>query len=405
MFGNKKRRVYLDYAASTPVCREARRAMMAALEFCGNPSALHREGKEAGRSLAASRGGIASFLGVRAREIVFTSGGTESNTLAILGTAKRLERIHRTLKGTKWLVSAIEHPSVLETFAEVERLGGTVSHLEPDERGVVTGDALTRALTPETVCVSIGWANSETGVVQPLRALGQKLREHERAAGTRVIFHSDAGAAPLYLQSTVHTLGVDLMTLDSGKAYGPQGIALLYVAGGAEPHPVLYGGGQERGMRPGGERVALAAGFAAALERLPKRRTLEARRVQSLRDTLRDGVLRMFPGALVNTPSGHSLPHMLNVSIPDISSEYLVLALDHAGIALSTKSACREGEESGSHVVRSLGGENWRAESTIRFSLGETTVRSDVSRTLRALEEVKKRLPTRAFERTKQDRV
>lgn len=375
-----KKRIYLDYASAPPVLPEAIAAMREAETLIGNPGAIHAEAVAAKKSLEDSRARIASLLGCKAREILFTSGLTEANNLAIVGYAKHLERTKRTLEGTHWLVSSIEHDSVLASFAEVERLGGSVSYVEPNQRGIITPEAVAAALRKETVFVSVGWANNEIGTVQPLGKIAQTIRKTH----PNIIIHSDAGQAPLYLATLVHSLGVDLLALGSNKLYGPHGIGALYV-GKKELAPVTFGGKQERGMRAGTENVALAAGFAAAFEVVVRERGEEARRLKNLRDEFVKELQQKIPGLILNGDVKYSLPHMLNVSIPNISSEYVTLALDAKGIAISTKSACREGEESRSHVVAALGGEEWRAENTLRFSLGRDTTENDIRRTAETL--------------------
>ncbi len=375
----KKPRIYLDYASAPPVCDAALAAMREEEGRVGNPGALHAEGVAAKQSLERSREQVARFLEVKPREIIFTPGLTASNALAIVGRARWMQEAG-TLRGSHWIVSAIEHSSVLACFAEVRRMGADVSEVMPDARGIVTPDAVRALVRPETVFVSIGWANGEIGIIQPLSDIARVLRAGEQDAGRpehSIIFHADAGQAPVYLSTLAHSLGVDLLSLGANKLYGPHGIGALYVRGTLELSPLLFGGGQERGMWAGTESVALAAGFAAAYSDLVRVRKDESARIRELRDAFAQELLEKVPGLVVNGDPRHSLPHLLDVSIPDVSSEYLVLALDHAGIAVSTKSACREGETA-SHVVEALGQEAWRARHTIRFSLGCHTTKADL---------------------------
>jgi cysteine desulfurase len=274
----------------------------------------------------------------------------------------------------------------------VECLGGIVTHVEPDGRGIVDSARVARALRHETVFVSVGWANNEIGVIQPLADIARAIRSHEHANGTRVLFHADAGQGPLYKTPYVHTLGVDLFSLGSGKLYGPRGVGALYVSNRAELAPLILGGNQERGMRAGTESPALAAGFAEAFAAIASERAREARRLAKLRDALARDILRAIPGAVLNGDLAHALPHMLNVSIPQISGEYLVLSLDRRGISAATKSACEEGAAE-SHVVAALipgevGKESWRAANTVRFSLGRDTSERDVRRVRHILSDV-----------------
>ncbi len=382
MFGlfTPKKRVYLDYASAPPVCAEAEAAMRKAQRFIGNPGAIHREAVEAKQHLEHARERIARALGVKTRDILFTSGLTEANNLAIVGFARALERTRRTLAGTHWIVSAIEHASVLAAFGEVERLGGSVTFIDPDTRGIILPEMIAQALKPETVLVSVGWANNEIGTIQPLRDIAAVVHAHEQKAGSTVIFHTDAGQAPLYLATTVHSLGVDLLALGSNKLYGPHGIGALYQSHRAALAPILHGGPQERGLRAGTENVALAAGFAAAFERVLRERERETKRLKQLRDEVARSLQAGVPEIVINGDLRYALPHMLNIAVPAVSTEYLTLALDSRGFALSTKSACREGEESRSHVVASLGEPAWRAAHTIRISLGRDTTAGDLKR-------------------------
>ncbi len=382
MFGFS-RRVYMDYASATPPLKEAISAMRDAEDYLGNPGAIHSEGVEAKKILEDARSAIASELACKARELIFTSGLTESNDLAILGVARALEYADR-MKGSHWVVSAIEHDAVLESFAEIERLGGIVSHVQPNEKGVITVEAVQKALKAETVLISIGWANNETGVIQPLREIARAAR----AVNENIVVHSDAGQAPLYIAPHVHTLDVDLLSLGSNKLYGPHGIGALYISNRVNMKNILHGGKQERALRPGTENVALAAGFAEAVRSVAKERDTEKKRLCDLRDKLANEIEKNIPGVVINGDTGRALPHMLNISIPNIKSEYVTLALDRDGVAVSTKSACREGEESRSHVISAMADENWRAENTLRFSLGRETRSGDILHAVKTLAKI-----------------
>ncbi|OGG56795.1 hypothetical protein A2680_02645 [Candidatus Kaiserbacteria bacterium RIFCSPHIGHO2_01_FULL_55_37] len=397
MFGFKKR-IYLDYASATPVHPKAARALSDAMGVFANPGALHSEGVLAKGFLTASRERIAKQLGCKARELIFTSGLTESNTIAIVGAARALEVRRRFLEGTHWVVSAIEHSSVLECFAEVERMGGKVTHVYPDKKGLITPEEIAKALRPDTVFISIGWGNNEIGTVQPLSGIARALHRHEKGNRANILFHSDAGQAPLYLSPQVNSLGVDLFSLGSGKLYGPRGVGALHLSNRVSALPVTHGGGQERGLRPGTEEPALAAGFAKALDLITLERDAEVKRLRKLRDDFAREIVARIPGTVINGDLKHTLPHMLNVSIPgERTGEYLVLALDHAGLSLSTKSACREGEAD-SHVVVCLAEaeakagnkpvSEWRARNTLRFSLGRDTTAGDLKRALSVLKKI-----------------
>lgn len=377
----RPQRVYLDYAGATPLHPRARSVMRAHEDVYANPGAIHTEAVRAAGLLNDARRGIARELACKPRELVFTSGGTEANNLAILGLARHMLLSGGDLKKTHWVVSSIEHSSVLECFSEIERMGGTVTHVDPDEHGHISVEAVLNALRPETVLVSIGWANGEIGTIQPLRDIAHALR-----AQPEVLLHTDAGQAPLYLSPQVHTLGVDMMTLDSGKLYGPRGVGAVYLSNRVALAPILHGGGQERGLRPGTENPLLALGFAEALRATGSEREHEARRLRALRERFLTA-LSAISGCIVNGEK-RMLPHIVNISIPGIQSEYVTLALDARGFALSTKSACREGHNRRSHVVEALGGAEWRAENTLRFSFGRETTERDILRAVEALSEI-----------------
>lgn len=383
LFGRK--RVYLDYASAPPVHRSAQTAIQTAEKYYGNAGAIHSEGAESAAALSEARTRIAALLNVKPREIIFTSGLTESNNLAIIGFARALELKRRTLEGTHWIVSAIEHSSVLDCFAEIERMGARVSHIAPDSKGIFQPDSLMAILDAQTVFVSIGWGNNEIGTLQSMSKLRAVMTEAEKKYGIDILFHSDAGQAPLYSATTANSLGVDLLSLGGNKLYGPHGVGALYISTRADIVRTLFGGPQERRLRPGTENVALALGFAAAYESVAQEREKEGTRVGALRDMMVSELSKAIPAMAVNGSPAHAMPHMLNVSFPNISGEYLTLSLDRDGIAVSTKSACREGEESESHVVAALGGESWVAKNTIRISLGRETTTRDAHRAVQTI--------------------
>ncbi len=388
MFG-RHRRVYVDYASATPLIPEALRAMNDAEKCFGNPGSIHTEGVVAMQTLERAREGVAHELGCKSRQIIFTSGLSESNNLAILGFARRRGISGESLTGTHWITSSIEHDSVLECFGEIERLGGSVTFVDPHPNGMITPESIALALRAETVLISIGWGNNEIGTVQELSKIARVIRAHEKKYQTRIFFHSDAGQAPLYISPQVHTLGVDMLALGSGKLYGPRSIGALYVGDAQSIAALILGGGQEKGLRAGTETVVPAIGFAKALEVISKERSEEGKRLRILRDDFAREIIARIPGAVINGDLRHALPHMLNISVPgDRNGEYLVLQLDHAGVALSTKSACRAGEAR-SHVVSALAGDSptigWRAENTLRFSFGRATTDREIAYASKAL--------------------
>src|SRR3989344_570287 len=310
----RRRRIYLDYASAPPVLSEAVRAMCSAESFAGNPGAIHEEGVAMRAKLEEMRARISMLLGIKTRELVFTSGLTESNNLAILGFARKLLLSGRKLEDTHWVVSAIEHDSVLECFSEIERLGGNVSLAYPDIHGRIMPQEIARLLRKETVLVSVGWANNEIGTIQPLAKIARILRAHEKSHGTYVAFHTDAGQSPLYLSTVVNSLDVDFLALGANKLYGPHGVGALFVGNRITDRegvaPIILGGAQEKRMRAGTESVALAAGFVAAFEVVARERDAEAKRLRELRNMLASELSTRIPDLILNGSLEYALPHM-----------------------------------------------------------------------------------------------
>jgi cysteine desulfurase len=381
------RRVYADYASATPVRKEALRAFSVAQEsFPGNPHSLHLDGVRAHDALAGARKDIARAFECKDSEVLLVSGGTEGNNLALLGTVRHL-LTSRTMTSLHIVVSATEHSSVLEPCRELERLGARVTYVYPNEQGIITDEAVASVLTPSTVFVSVHWANSETGIIQSIPAIARRIRAYEKEHGVNIVFHADAGQAPLYLAHTFSSLGCDLLTVDSGKLYGPRGCGAVLMKFRVQLAPLMYGGGQEKGLRPGTENVALAAGFAAALQSMASEREGEVRRLRDIRKRLIAALQAAHPDVVVHGTSQHTLPHMISVALPDSDAEYVVLRMDAQGVSVATKSACDEAKRE-SHVIQAMtrGTKHaWATLSTIRISLGKGTRRADVKRIVQAI--------------------
>lgn len=370
----------MDYAAATPVDEKAARATAdIAKKYYANPNALHREGQEARGILEKARAVIVGVLAAHADEIVFTSGTTEANNLALQGIvcaahARGISRPHL-------IVSAIEHPAVLATAQNLLGEHVRVDLLPVDEHGIISPRALRKLMTPETVLVSIMYANNEVGAIQPIREIAKEIR-HARSVGKSAYpyFHTDAAQAANYLDLNVSRLGVDLMTISSTKTYGPRGTGALFVKRGVNLVPLLSGGSHERGRRPGTEAVALVAGFAEALSGAEKIKAKEVIRMQKLRDTLAKNITKKVSGTSINGNLLCALPNILNISIEGCDSEALVLYLDAAGIAVSGKSACKSSSSEPSHVLVAMGKEGKGTVGSIRFSLGRATKKEDITR-------------------------
>ncbi len=364
--------VYLDHNATTPVDPAVLETMLPFLrDEWGNPSSIHGKGSRARRPVEDARRSVATSLGCTARRVVFTSGGTEANNLAL-----------RWVTSGHVITSAIEHPAVLATCRALERTGVEVTVLPVDADGLVRPDDLRHALRPDTRLVSVMTANNETGAVQPIRELAALA--HQRGA----LFHTDAVQALGKLPLDVEALGVDLLSVSAHKVYGPKGVGALYVRAGVELPPLLCGGGQERGLRSGTENVPGIVGFGKACE-LARQRLLagEAARLSTLRDRLEAGIVALLPGTIRNGPREPRLANTLSLSLSDIRGEALVLELDRRGLYLSSGSACKSGNPDPSHALLAMGLDAEQAHRTIRLSLGHRNTESDVDRLLEALTE------------------
>jgi cysteine desulfurase len=364
--------IYLDHNATMPLSRAARDAMLAVLDGpCGNPSSAHAGGRVARAHLEHARRAIAAALAVPAREVVFTSGASESNNLAILGAVPEPPGAHVVASG-------IEHPSVVGPLRELERRGAAVTYLPVDGEGRVDPAALADALRPNTALVSIGWANGEIGTVQPLAALAACCRTR------RVRLHTDAAQA---CGKVSLSLGeVDLCSLSSHKLGGPLGIGALVVRRGVVLRPLAWGGGQERGLRPGTENAAAAVGFAAALSACS-----ELARCTALRERLWQGVARL-PGVRRHSPAQDCLPNTLNIGVTGLRGEALVAALDLEGIAASVGSACAAGAAEPSPVLAAIGCSDDEAMGGVRLSLGPATKAAEVDAAIVAIWRVVERM-------------
>ena len=373
-----RERIYLDHNATTPVHPEVQRAMVGFLEsHCGNPSAIYREGREAKSAMEDARRKVANLLGTTARRLIFTGGGSEANNLVLksVAWAQRVTRSHL-------ITSSIEHPSVLKVCQWLEQQGFSVTHLPVDEYGRVRPADLEGALRPDTCLVSIMLANNETGSIQPIAELAALA--HARGA----LFHTDGVQAVGKIPVDVESLGVDFFSLSGHKFHGPKGIGALYVRRGLDLEPLIHGGGQEGGRRAGTENTPGIVGTGRAAELAEKRLDLMAAQVKGLRDDLWEGIVRIFPEARLNGHPVERLPNTLNVSLPGIRGESLVLALDQQGIALSSGSACRSGSPHPSHALLAMGLTEDQAHGAIRLSLGADSTREHITRTLTAMEAV-----------------
>jgi cysteine desulfurase len=366
-----KARVYLDFAATSPLRREALDAMLPFLEHpTYNASSLHTEGRSAKAALEEAREQIARTLGAKRKEIVFTASGSEADTLAIVGSTK----LH---SGRRIVSCAIEHHAVLRTLEALRNQGYDIELLPVDNNGLVDPERFEAALTTDTALATIMYANNEIGTIEPIARFAEIA--HRRG----VIFHSDAVQAPGWLDIGVQRLGVDLISLSAHKFGGPQGTGILYVKESAPAAPLIFGGGQEAGRRSGTENIAGAVGSAKALDLAESERVESEARVRSLRDMFEERVTSLVPGVTINAAQAARLPNIANLSFAGTTAESLAIRLDLEGIAASPGSACTSGVAEASHVIAALGTGNPRA--SLRFSLGSGTHEQDIERLLAVL--------------------
>ncbi|WP_411722212.1 cysteine desulfurase family protein [Mycetocola sp.] len=367
--------LYLDSAATTPVRREALEAMWPYLtsEF-GNPSSHHTVGERAAEALADARARVAKVLGVRAGDIVFTSGGTEADNLAVKGIA--LGSTH----GRHLVTAATEHEAVLESVDYLRRLHGfevSLVELKPD--GIVTADALDAVIRPDTALVTLMYANNEIGTVQDLAVLGAVTRAHGAP------FHTDAVQAAGWLDLRVSDLGVDALSLAGHKVGAPKGIGLAWLRGRVPVEPLVHGGGQERGRRSGTENVASAVGLATALELAERERADAVGRVRVLRDDFIARVLANVPGALMTGSAASRLANSASFCFPGTGGETVLLELERRGVVSSSGSACAAGSDAPSHVLTALGIPAEIAQTAVRFTFGTDLTQEDVDSAVTAL--------------------
>jgi cysteine desulfurase len=366
-------RFYFDHNATTPVSPEVIEAITPCLaEVYGNASSIHHFGQMAKQRLEMARRQTAALLNCRPQEIVFVSGGTEADNLAVLGTV-------RPCQGKHVITTAIEHPAVLGACAQIEREGGEVTYLPVGAGGVVDTDDVRRALRPNTALVSVMHANNELGTAQPVAAIARITRE----AG--VVFHSDGVQAAGRLSTDVRSLGVDLYSISGHKIYAPKGVGALFVRKGTRLGSILHGGHHERDRRAGTENVPGAVGLGKAAECAARNCEADSARLAGLRDRLEAGILERVPNAGVNGSRVARVPNTTNLYFDYLEGESMVIALDLRGFAVSSGSACSSGSVEPSHVLLAIGLAPERARASIRFSLGRSNTGEQVDALIEAV--------------------
>jgi cysteine desulfurase len=378
------RTVYFDHAATTPLDPRVLEAMLPYLaDNFGNPSSMYRLARDARRALDDARDAVASVLGARSAEIIFTASGSESDNAALKGVALA----HRS--GGHIITTQIEHHAVLHAVEFLGQLGYEVTHLPVDSRGLVDPDVVGRAIRADTILVSVMYANNEVGTIEPVEVIGRLTRAR------KIPFHVDAVQAAGAVDLDVNRLNVDLLTLSGHKFYGPKGTGVLYVRRGTVCWPLIHGGGQERGRRAGTENVAGIVGLAAAVQAAVGEAPSRSRHVQALRDVLISGVLRTVPGSHLTGHPTSRLPGHASFVFDDVSGESLLLALDQRGYMVSTGSACTSGSLEPSHVLLALGLDPRRAEGSLRITLGHHNTEEEVRSFLEQLPPLVERLRQR----------
>lgn len=375
------RKVYADCGATTPVRPEVIEVMVQAMtENFGNPSSMHAWGQNAARTLENARAQVAALVGAKPRDVIFTSGGTEADNIALRGAA-----LANRKKGNHLITSAIEHPAVLNTMKALEKEGYELTILPVDRDGMVSPDELRKAMRPETILVSIMHANNEIGTVQPIRELAAVA--HEGGA----LFHTDAVQSSGKLLLDIYADNLDLVSISAHKINGPKGVGALIIKQGTPIRGISTGGAHERHLRPGTENVPGIVGFGLAAELARLEKTLESERLAKMGQELIEGFLKI-PGVILNGHPTERLPGNVNISIPGIEGEALVLMMNAKGVAVSSGSACSSHSLDPSHVLLAIGLEHVQAHGSLRFSLGLDNPEEDVPYILEAIVPVIERL-------------
>ena len=376
------KRIFLDHAATTPADPRVVEAMLPYFsDSFGNPSSIHSLGLETRTAVAEAREKVASLIGAASDEIIFTSGGTEADNLAIKGVAQA-----NAQKGKHIVTTRIEHHAVEESCRYLEKQGFKVTHVAVDQDGLVDPREVERAVTPETILISVMHANNEVGTIQPIAEISRVARSRG------IYFHTDAVQTVGHIPAKVDDLGVDLLAISAHKLYGPKGVGVLYVRKGTRIVPFMHGGGQERGLRATTENVPGIVGFGKAAEIAQAEMDAESKHVTRLRDKLIKGLLERIPQVRLNGHPTRRLPNNVNISVASVEGEALAVSLDLEGIAVSTGSACSSEAMEPSHVLTAMGVPVELARGSVRFSLGRENTDAEIDRVLEAFPRIVSRL-------------
>ena len=380
----KTKTVYLDHAAATPLDSDVLAVMKPLMrQWYGNASSLHAQGQAAEKTLQSARSLVARCIGSRPEHIVFTGSGTESDNLAIYGIAKAYKKFGQHIITTK-----LEHEAVLKPVADLERQGWKVTYITPNPEGIVEVEQVIQAIRPDTVLISIMYANNEIGSINPIAEIGKKLLQYRKNHNTMLpYFHTDACQAATYLDISVEKLHVDLMTVNGSKMYGPKGVGMLYIRSGVTVEPIILGGEQENGLRSGTENIAGVAGFAKAFELVQKNKSKEIKKMRILTELLWKKIQQHIPDVALHGPQigEKRLANNLAINVAGVEGEALVLYLDAQGIMCSTGSACAAKTQKYSHVLAALGKSPAESSGSIRFSLGKENTKQDIGYVIKVL--------------------
>ena len=396
MTSSDERINYLDHAATTPMRPEVLKKMLPYfIEKFGNPSSLYSLAGEARYGLDEAREQIATVLGCRSGEIVFTGGGSESNNLAIKGTAaRRFAASGATVQAGHIVTTAIEHHAIIHPVEQLEKLGYEATYVGVDSTGKVDPDEFAAAVRPDTFLATVMLVNNEVGTIQDVATIAGKTRDASKFLGGNVLIHTDAVQGAGKLSLNVSELGVDLLSLSAHKVYGPKGVGALYVKRGVELEPLITGGGQELQRRSGTENVANIVGFGVAITLAESERVASQGELKRLANKLLKGVAERIPNSTFNGSKTDRVPEISNFSFPGVEGEPVLLGLDFKGIAASSGSACSSASLEPSHVLLAMGIDADLAVGSIRISFGRETTESDVDDVLQALKDVLDQLAT-----------
>lgn len=392
------KKIYLDYAATTPVDKEVLKEMLPYFsERFGNAMSIHSFGQEALRAVDAAREKIAKFFGATSSEIIFTSGATESNNLTVKGVLRAYYSNAKNAKKKPHIItSAFEHHCVLDSCKAVEKENlAEVTYLKPGKDGVIKTSDIKKAIKPNTILISIMYVNNEIGTVQPIEKIGKivkKINAEKNTVDFKIVFHTDATQAVNYFDCNVSKLGVDLLSMSAHKIYGPKGIGILYIKKGTPIRKIQDGGDQEYKMRAGTHNVTSIVGLGKAIELLEKNKGKDSRKIESLRNHLIEKILKEVPMTMLNGSKIKRSPNNANFTFRDVEGEGLLLSLDMEGVACSTGSACSSGALSPSHVLLSIGLKPEEAHGSLRITLGKHTTKQEIDMAIKKIKSVVERL-------------